>query len=129
MRLGPSGIGEPADAVDVQEAFSGTLAALGELEREVAELRARLEIVEELGTADRGVLAFQPIQGREQDLRLSVVHFPDVTPSVTMSQLLQDPDPMVTIENLEPVGFGGMRPDDEVRIAPGALQMRRQLVQ
>jgi ATP-dependent DNA helicase DinG len=59
-RLGPSGIGEPAAAADVAESLAGTLAALGDLEREVAELRARLELVEEL--ADR-------LDGRILDLR------------------------------------------------------------
>jgi ATP-dependent DNA helicase DinG len=59
-RLGPSGIGEPAAEADVAETLSGTLAALGDLEREVAELRSRLELVEEL--ADR-------LDGRILDLR------------------------------------------------------------
>jgi len=60
VRLGPSGIGEPAESTEVQEALSGTLAAFGTLERELGELRARLEIVEEL--ADR-------LEGRILDLR------------------------------------------------------------
>jgi len=60
VRLGPSGIGEPAASTEVHEALSGTLAAFGTLERELAELRARLEIVEEL--ADR-------LEGRILDLR------------------------------------------------------------
>jgi ATP-dependent DNA helicase DinG len=60
VRLGPSGIGEPADSTEVQEALAGTLAAFGTLERELAELRARLEIVEEL--AER-------LEGRILDLR------------------------------------------------------------
>jgi ATP-dependent DNA helicase DinG len=59
-RLGPSGIGEPAAAADVAETLAGALAALGDLEREVAELRARLELVEEV--ADR-------LEGRILDLR------------------------------------------------------------
>ena len=59
-RLGPSGIGEPAASTDVAETLTTTLTALGELEREVSELRARLELVEEL--ADR-------LEGRLLDLR------------------------------------------------------------
>ncbi len=59
-RLGPAGIGEPAERPEVQEDLSRALAALGELEREVAELRARLELSEEL--ADR-------LGGRILDLR------------------------------------------------------------
>ena len=60
VRLGPSGVGEPADHEDVTERLKGTLAALGSLEREVAELRARIEISEEL--AER-------LEGRMLDLR------------------------------------------------------------
>jgi ATP-dependent DNA helicase DinG len=60
VRLGPSGIGEPAASADVGEALAGALSALGALEREVGELRARLELVEEL--ADR-------LEGRLLDLR------------------------------------------------------------
>jgi ATP-dependent DNA helicase DinG len=60
VRLGPSGIGEPAAGTEVQEALAGTLAAFGTLERELAELRARLEIVEDL--AER-------LEGRILDLR------------------------------------------------------------
>lgn len=60
VRLGPSGIGEPAAATDVHEALAGTLAAFGTLERELAELRARLELSEEL--AER-------LEGRILDLR------------------------------------------------------------
>jgi ATP-dependent DNA helicase DinG len=60
VRLGPSGIGEPADSTEVQEALAGTLGAFGTLERELAELRARLEISEEL--AER-------LEGRILDLR------------------------------------------------------------
>jgi ATP-dependent DNA helicase DinG len=59
-RLGPTGIGEPAAASDVAETLARALAALADLEREVAELRARLEVVEEL--ADR-------LEGRILDLR------------------------------------------------------------
>ncbi|MDH3206230.1 MAG: DEAD/DEAH box helicase [Gemmatimonadota bacterium] len=60
VRLGPSGIGEPAESTEVQEALAGTLQSFGILERELAELRARLEIVEEL--AER-------LEGRILDLR------------------------------------------------------------
>ncbi|MSR19426.1 MAG: helicase [Gemmatimonadetes bacterium] len=60
VRLGPSGIGEPADRDEVREDLRRALAALAELEREVAELRARLDLVEEL--ADR-------LAGRILDLR------------------------------------------------------------
>ncbi len=47
-RLGPSGIGEPAGRDDVRERLDGVLATLGSLERELAELRRRLEGDEEL---------------------------------------------------------------------------------
>ncbi len=59
-RLGPSGIGEPAAEAEVAEQLAATLAALGDLEREVAELRARIELTEEL--SDR-------LEGRILDLR------------------------------------------------------------
>jgi len=60
VRLGPSGIGEPAESDAVREALAATLAAFGTLERELAELRARMELVEEL--AER-------LEGRILDLR------------------------------------------------------------
>jgi ATP-dependent DNA helicase DinG len=60
VRLGPSGVGEPAEREDLGERLRATLAALGTLEREVSELRARLELSEEL--AER-------LQGRLLDLR------------------------------------------------------------
>lgn len=59
-RLGPKGVGEPAERADVQEALRAAVAALSLLEREVAELRARLEMQEEL--SDR-------LEGRLLDLR------------------------------------------------------------
>lgn len=60
VRLGPSGAGEPAEQEDVGETLRACLAALTTLEREVAELRARLELVETL--AER-------LEGRLLDLR------------------------------------------------------------
>ena len=48
VRLGPSGAGEPADDAAVAERMRGTIAALGALERELAELRARIELAEAL---------------------------------------------------------------------------------
>lgn len=60
VRLGPSGIGEPVEHGDVGERLQATVLALGTLERELAELRARLDLVEEL--ADR-------LEGRLLDLR------------------------------------------------------------
>jgi ATP-dependent DNA helicase DinG len=60
VRLGPSGIGEPAESTGVHEALATTLATFGTLERELAELRSRLEIVEELADA---------LEGRLLDLR------------------------------------------------------------
>jgi len=59
-RLGPAGIGEPAERTEVQEDLSRTLGALGELEREVAELRTRLDLSEELS---------EKLAGRILDLR------------------------------------------------------------
>jgi ATP-dependent DNA helicase DinG len=48
VRLGADAGGEPADDDDVAERLRGTLAAIGTLQRELAELRARLELEEEL---------------------------------------------------------------------------------
>lgn len=59
-RLGPTGIGEPAEREEVAERLRAVLAELGTLERELAELRARLELDE--GLAER-------VQGRLLDLR------------------------------------------------------------
>ena len=60
VRLGPSGIGEPAERDDIRERLAGTLASMGALEREVAELRARIELDEELSDT---------LEGRVLDLR------------------------------------------------------------
>ena len=60
VRLGESGQGEPAESEDVAERLRGALSALGTLERETAELRARLELTE--GLAD-------VLEGRILDLR------------------------------------------------------------
>jgi len=59
-RLGPTGIGEPADREDVREGLSALVAALGTLERQLAELRARVELDQAL--SDR-------LEGRLLDLR------------------------------------------------------------
>ena len=60
LRLGPSGQGEPADDEEVAERLRGVLSTLGRLERELAELRARMELSEELAEA---------LEGRILDLR------------------------------------------------------------
>jgi ATP-dependent DNA helicase DinG len=60
VRLGPSGVGEPADDPAVSERLQGAIGALGLLEREISELRARLGLSEEL--AER-------LEGRVLDLR------------------------------------------------------------
>jgi ATP-dependent DNA helicase DinG len=60
VRLGPSGIGEPVDDFEVQEALARVVSGLEELAREIAELRARLEIVDELA---------EGLEGRVLDLR------------------------------------------------------------
>jgi ATP-dependent DNA helicase DinG len=75
VRLGPSGIGEPAASTEVHEALAATLAALGMLERELAELRARLEISEELSERLEGrILDVRSVErrlaGSSQGLRL-----------------------------------------------------------
>jgi ATP-dependent DNA helicase DinG len=54
VRLGPGGIGEPAAGGAVAERLEATLAALDTLGREIAELRARLELHEELADDLRG---------------------------------------------------------------------------
>ncbi len=59
-RLGSSGIGEPAERDEVREHLDGVLATLGALERELAELRHRLE-------EDEDVVG--RIEGRLLDLR------------------------------------------------------------
>jgi ATP-dependent DNA helicase DinG len=65
VRLGPSGIGEPAERDDIRERLAGTLAALGALEQEIAELRARIEICEDLSAALEGrVLDLGSVQRR-----------------------------------------------------------------
>ena len=60
LRLGERGGGEPAGRPGVREALHGALATLGSLERELAELRSRIELQEELS---------EPLQGRLLDLR------------------------------------------------------------
>ncbi|MGD8319642.1 MAG: helicase C-terminal domain-containing protein [Gemmatimonadota bacterium] len=59
-RLGPTGIGEPAEREEVGERLSALISTLGTLEREVSELRARLELDEKLSDA---------LEGRLLDLR------------------------------------------------------------
>lgn len=60
VRLGPQGIGEPAEQEAVGERLSTLVAVLGDLERELSELRARVELVE--GLSER-------LEGRLLDLR------------------------------------------------------------
>jgi ATP-dependent DNA helicase DinG len=60
VRLGPNGAGEPADRDEVQERLQALVSTLGTLERELAELRARLSLDEELAAA---------LEGRLLDLR------------------------------------------------------------
>lgn len=60
VRLGPEGRGEPAESVDIAERLKATLGGLGKLERELAELRARLELFEELQ---------ESLEGRILDIR------------------------------------------------------------
>ena len=60
VRLGPSGIGEPADREDVAEGLAETVSSLGALERELAELRSRIDVHDDLSDA---------LQGRVLDLR------------------------------------------------------------
>lgn len=59
-RLGPSGIGEPADEAAVDERVMALVATLGELERELHGLRARLDTDEETA---------HELQGRLLDVR------------------------------------------------------------
>jgi ATP-dependent DNA helicase DinG len=60
VRLGPSGMGEPAEGDEIRERLAATVSVLGTLEREVSELRARLEIDEQLR---------ETLEGRLLDLR------------------------------------------------------------
>jgi ATP-dependent DNA helicase DinG len=60
VRLGPMGIGEPAEREEVQERLASMIAALGDLERELGELRARAELAE--GISER-------LEGRLLDLK------------------------------------------------------------
>lgn len=60
VRLGPGGIGEPADREDVRERLGALISVLRDLGRELAEMRSRLELDE--GVAER-------LEGRLLDLR------------------------------------------------------------
>jgi len=60
VRLGPSGIGEPADREDIRERLNATVSSLNTLERELRELRTRIEVFEEITDA---------LQGRVLDIR------------------------------------------------------------
>jgi ATP-dependent DNA helicase DinG len=60
VRLGEGGRGEPAENPEIAERLRATLSGLGLLERELSELRSRLEISEEL--VDR-------LEGRILDIR------------------------------------------------------------
>ena len=60
VRLGESGQCEPAQDEDVGDRLKGSVSALGALEREIAELRARLELTESLADV---------LEGRILDLR------------------------------------------------------------
>lgn len=60
VRLGPSGIGEPVNDFEVREALGRAVLVLEELVREIAEFRARLELVDE---------SAQRFEGRVMDLR------------------------------------------------------------
>ena len=60
VRLGSPGVGEPAERVEVSEHLSATLNSLSALEREIGELRARIELDEEI--SDR-------LEGRLLDLQ------------------------------------------------------------
>lgn len=59
-RLGADGVGEPADVEEIRERLDALVGTLGTLEREVGELRARLEADEE---------AAARLEGRLLDLR------------------------------------------------------------
>jgi ATP-dependent DNA helicase DinG len=60
VRLGPTAAGEPTDRPEIRERLEALLGAMGTLERELAELRARIELGEE--HRDR-------LEGRLLDLR------------------------------------------------------------
>ena len=60
VRLGEGGVLEPAADQDIAEQLKGVLGTLGKLERELRELRARLELVEEW---------MEVLEGRLLDLR------------------------------------------------------------
>ncbi|NNF11788.1 MAG: helicase [Gemmatimonadetes bacterium] len=65
VRLGPQGRGEPAESNDTAERLKATLAGLGKLERELSELRARLELSEELQDSLEGrILDIRSIERR-----------------------------------------------------------------
>jgi ATP-dependent DNA helicase DinG len=59
-RLGPTGVGEPADTEEIRERLDALVGTLGSLEREVSELRARVELDEEFA---------HRLEGRLLDLR------------------------------------------------------------
>ena len=60
VRLGEGGVLEPAADQDISEQLKGVLGSLGQLERELRELRVRLELVEEW---------MEVLEGRLLDLR------------------------------------------------------------
>ncbi|HSM61287.1 MAG TPA: DEAD/DEAH box helicase, partial [Longimicrobiales bacterium] len=64
-RLGPAGIGEPAERDHVRERLAGLVAALGTLERELAELRARIELDEAAaGRVEERLLDLRSVERR-----------------------------------------------------------------
>ncbi|MDE3005324.1 MAG: DEAD/DEAH box helicase [Gemmatimonadota bacterium] len=69
VRLGEGGVLEPAADQDISEQLKGVLGTLGQLERELRELRVRLELVEEW---------MDVLEGRLLDLR-SVERRPSAT--------------------------------------------------
>ncbi len=65
LRLGPRGAGEATDREDIRERMEALLATLGSVERELAEIRARIELDEELATSlEARVLDLRSVERR-----------------------------------------------------------------
>ena len=58
------------------------------------------EIVEKLRPADRRVLAFQPIQRRQKQLRFAIVNVPHIAADRLVTQIPESTDAVVAVEAL-----------------------------
>jgi hypothetical protein len=80
--------------------------------------------MQKLGSPDRSVLAFETIEGGEEKLRLTVFNVPYIASGFGVAQVSENSDAVMAIEDLVLPGLGRVRPDDEMRIATRALDVR-----